>query len=66
MKVFVVTKIIAGFAREDPPEAMVSGVYSKRKPAELHRMLIGGKIAELEVDDMPPGIMKLAREFGKD
>lgn len=64
MKVYVVSKMIGGYAREDNPAFVVVGVYTKEENAKIVSKVSQGRYREIEVDYIPPGIKQDADEFG--
>jgi hypothetical protein len=64
MKLYVVHRTRAGYAREDAPTSDVLGVYTDREVARKVAILGHGQYMEVEVDYIMPGIRAAAPEYG--
>ena len=62
--IYIVTKLIDGYAREDSPTIMVDGAYTDETQAKIHKSVSGGTITPIDVDVMPLGIFQSAKVFG--
>ena len=58
MKVYVVSCVTEGFAREDPLRPGVVSVHTDRYAADSVKRVYGGtaQVFEMELDHVPPGI----------
>lgn len=64
MKVYVVSKMIGGYAREDNPSFVVVGVYTEESKAKMVATISQGRYREIELDYIHPGIRNDATAFG--
>ena len=64
MKVYVVHRTRAGYAREDAHTSDVVGVFTDKEVARKVALLSYGRYDEMEVDYIMPGIKAAAPEYG--
>lgn len=64
MKVYVVAKMIGGYAREDYPNIDIVGVYTEESKAKIVATVSHGRYYEIKVDHIHPGIKQDATAFG--
>lgn len=67
MKVYVLTRMVGGFAREDADVTSVVAVLTDEVQAKkLAKVVFGCTITPTEVDFISPGWAEHAKEFGLD
>ena len=64
MKLYVVHRTRAGYAREDAPTSDVVGAFTDREVARKVAILSYGQYVEVDVDYIMPGIKAAAPEYG--
>jgi len=64
MKLYVVHRTRAGYAREDVPSSDVVGAFTDPEVARKVALLSYGQYMEVEVDYIMPGIRAAAPELG--
>lgn len=64
MKLYVVHRTRAGYAREDAHTSDVVGAFTDKEVARRVAILSYGQYMEIEVDYIMPGIKAAAAEFG--
>lgn len=63
MKLHVVHRSVAGYAREDPTTSSVIGAYMDAELAKQVALICHGRVAEVTLDDVPLGLAKELRLF---
>jgi len=67
MKVYVLVRMVGGFAREDADEPCVVAVLSDEEKAKrLAKVVYGCTMSTLELDVIPEGWLDHAKAFGVD
>ncbi len=66
MELHLVTHMVDGYAREDASQAGVVGAYTDPKTAALVARVAGfeAKVHTVEVDKVPEGLRRFAKELG--
>lgn len=64
MKLFVVHRLVGGYAREDSPVSDVVGVFTDKEVARQVAVISHGMWTEHELDYIYPGIKATADVYG--